>query len=116
MRIPLILVACCVLFSALKTFAYESERELIVSVPEQRLAVLENGTVIAEFRVSTSKYGLGDRSGSYATPLGELQVAEKIGAGAPIGAVFKNRHLTGEILRPNAPGRDPIVTRILWLR
>ena len=116
MRIPLIFAACCVLISALKTFAYESERELIVSVPDQRLAVLENGIVIAEYRVSTSKYGVGDRSGSYATPPGELQVAEKIGDGVPIGTVFKNRHPTGEILRPNASGRDPIVTRILWLR
>lgn len=117
MRIPLILAACCsVVFTALNCFGYESERELVVSVPDQRLAVLENGSVIAEYRVSTSKYGLGDRSGSYATPLGELQVAAKIGDGAPVGAVFKNRQFTGEILRPNSPGRDPIVTRILWLR
>ena len=87
-----------------------------VSVPDQRLAVLENGTTIAQYPVSTSRYGLGDRGGSYATPLGELEVAQKIGAGAPVGAVFKNRQFTGEILRPNAKGRDPIVTRILWLR
>ena len=30
--------------------------------------------------------------------------------------VFKDRRPTGEILVPDAPGRDPIVTRILWLR
>jgi lipoprotein-anchoring transpeptidase ErfK/SrfK len=45
-----------------------------------------------------------------------MQVAAKIGGGAPVGAVFKHRQRTGEILRPNSPGRDPIVTRILWLR
>jgi hypothetical protein len=45
-----------------------------------------------------------------------MAVASKIGANAPLGAVFKNRRMTGEILAPNAPGRDPIVTRILWLR
>jgi hypothetical protein len=45
-----------------------------------------------------------------------MQIAGKIGDGAPLGAVFRHRQMTGEILRPNAPGRDPIVTRILWLR
>ncbi|MEZ0257532.1 MAG: L,D-transpeptidase family protein, partial [Chthoniobacter sp.] len=49
-------------------------------------------------------------------PLGTLVVADKVGNGAPTGAVFKSKHFTGEVLRPNAPGRDPIVTRILHLR
>ena len=84
---------------------------IIVSVTEQKLAVIENGQRVAQFPVSTSKYGLGDRPRSYATPLGLLEVASKVGAGAPQGAVFKSQHFTGEILRPNAPGRDPIVTR-----
>ena len=106
----------CLFFTISRAFAYESERSVIISVPDQRLAVLENGTTIAAYPVSTSRYGLGDRSGSYATPVGELEVAQKIGDGAPVGAVFKNRHFTGEVLRPNAKGRDPIVTRILWLR
>jgi L,D-transpeptidase catalytic domain len=43
-------------------------------------------------------------------------VASKVGAGAPQGAVFKSQRFTGEVLRPNSPGRDPIVTRILHLR
>ena len=89
---------------------------IVVSVPDQTLALINDGVVIARYRVSTSKFGLGDRSGTYATPLGTMAVASKIGANAPLGAVFKNRRMTGEILRPNAPGRDPIVTRILWLR
>jgi hypothetical protein len=50
------------------------------------------------------------------TPLGFLQVAQKIGDHAPVGAVFHNRRFTGEVLRPNAPGRDPVITRIMWLR
>src|SRR5207244_9313120 len=45
-----------------------------------------------------------------------LQVAQKIGDRAPTGAVFHNRRFTGEILQPNTPGRDPIITRIIWLR
>jgi len=109
-------LVCCLFFTSLSAFGYDAERSVIISVPDQKLAVIENGTTIAAYPVSTSRYGLGDRSGSYATPVGTLQVAAKIGDGAPVGAVFKNRHFTGEVLRPNAPGRDPIVTRILWLR
>jgi hypothetical protein len=71
---------------------------------------------IARYPVSTSRFGEGDYPGSRGTPLGQLEIARKIGAGAPLGEVFKNRRPTGEILFPNAPGRDPIVTRILWLR
>ena len=43
-------------------------------------------------------------------------VAQKVGANFPEGAVFKGRRPTGEVLKPNAKGRDPIVTRILYLR
>jgi lipoprotein-anchoring transpeptidase ErfK/SrfK len=89
---------------------------VVVSVPDQTLALIDDGVVVARYPVSTSKFGLGDRSGTYATPLGAMAVASKIGANAPLGAVFKNRRMTGEVLAPNAPGRDPIVTRILWLR
>lgn len=89
---------------------------IIISVRDQKLMVVENGQRAAVYPVSTSKFGLGDRWGSMATPLGWLQVAEKIGDHAPVGAVFHKRRFTGEILTPNAPGRDPIVTRIIWLR
>ena len=89
---------------------------VIISVRDQKLMVVENGQRAGVYPVSTSKFGLGDRWGSMATPLGWLQVAEKIGDHAPPGAVFHKRRFTGEILAPNAPGRDPIVTRIIWLR
>jgi hypothetical protein len=89
---------------------------VVVSIADQKLALVENGEPVAQFPISTSKFGVGDRPGSYATPLGFLEIASKIGANAPLGTVFKSRAATGEILRPNARGRDPIVTRILWLR
>ena len=93
-----------------------AEPAVVVSIADQRLALVENGEPVAQFPISTSKFGVGDQPGSYATPLGLLEVASKIGANAPLGTVFKSRTATGEILRPNARGRDPIVTRILWLR
>src|SRR5215218_2572437 len=94
----------------------ENETSLLVSVPDQRLVVVQNGLRVAQYPVSTSKFGIGDTPRSYSTPLGTLQISEKIGAGAPVGAVFKGRRRTGEVIRPNARGRDPIVTRIMWLR
>ena len=93
-----------------------AEPSIVVSVPDQTLAVVDAGVVREKFPVSTSKFGLGDNTNSYATPLGSLEIASKIGGNAPAGTVFKSRRPTGEILRPNAPGRDPIVTRIMWLR
>ena len=87
-----------------------------ISVPDQKMRVYASGQVVAEYPVSTSKFGLGDRPGSNATPLGRLEVARKIGGGQPLGMKFSSRQPTGEIVAVNAPGRDPIVTRILWLR
>jgi len=95
--------------------AADSHHEIIVSVRDQQLLFKTDGRNEALYPVSTSKFGIGDRLGSYATPLGKLFVRAKIGTGLPLGSVFKSRRPTGEILKPNAPGRDPIVTRILWL-
>ncbi len=90
---------------------------VVVSISEQRLYVFdENGHKLTSYRVSTSKYGIGDSRGSYTTPIGQFAIAGKIGAGAQPGTVFRHCRPTGEICRPNAPGRDPIVTRILPLR
>jgi lipoprotein-anchoring transpeptidase ErfK/SrfK len=90
--------------------------EIIVSVREQKLVLVQNGAKVATYPISTSMFGLGDAWGHMTTPLGYLAVEKKIGDNAPVGAVFHNRKLTGEILQPDAPGRDPITTRIIWLR
>jgi hypothetical protein len=92
------------------------QHRVVISVKDQRLALLNRETLVAIYPVSTSKYGVGDWGRSYRTPLGELEVAQKIGDGMPVGTVFKDRRRTGEIVGINAPGRDPIVTRIIWLR
>jgi lipoprotein-anchoring transpeptidase ErfK/SrfK len=90
--------------------------EIVVSVADQELALIARGKVIKRFPVSTSKFGTGDAVGSYRTPLGETFVSAKVGDGLPSGAVIKNRNPTGEILKANAPGRDAIVSRVIWLR
>src|SRR6266550_78108 len=90
--------------------------QIVISARDQKLALLDRGNVMAIYPVSTSKFGLGDWQRSSYTPLGKLEIAKKIGDNAPPGAVFKDRRRTGEIVLPDSPGRDPIVTRILWLR
>ncbi len=96
--------------------APDTQHHIVVSIREQKLALLDRDNLIAIYPVSTSKFGLGDWPGSSFTPLGELEIAKKIGDNAPPGAVFKDRRRTGEIVVADSPGRDPIVTRILWLR
>jgi hypothetical protein len=96
--------------------APDTQHRIVISTREQKLALLDQGNLMAIYPVSTSKFGLGDFRGSNRTPLGELQVADKIGDDALPGTVFKDRRRTGEIIPIDAPGRDPIVTRILWLR
>src|SRR6266481_3543287 len=96
--------------------APDTQHRIVISTRDQKLAVLDRGTLLTTYPVSTSKFGLGDSQRSSRTPLGQLEIAKKIGDNAPLGAVFKDRVRTGEIVSPNSPGRDPIVTRILWLR
>jgi lipoprotein-anchoring transpeptidase ErfK/SrfK len=95
--------------------ARDNRDVLLISTADQRMFLLRDSNKIAEYPISTSKFGVGDALNSNATPLGHLRVRKKIGSGAPPGAVFKSRRRTGEVLSIDAPGRDPIVTRILWL-
>lgn len=111
----LFLLAATALFVA-SCVAPDTRHHVVISIPQQRMALLDKGALMATYPISTSKFALGDVPGSNGTPLGELEVAKKIGGSARSGTVFKDRKPTGEILAPDAPGRDPIVTRILWLR
>ena len=101
---------------AFATAPLDTSNQLIISVRDQKLMLLRNGSKVATYPISTSMFGLGDAWGRMTTPLGYLAVEKKIGDNVPVGAVFHKRRLTGEVLQPNAPGRDPITTRIIWLR
>jgi hypothetical protein len=112
-RLSLLLIALVALSPEARA---DGPSRVIISVRDQKLMLMGNGEKLASYPVSTSKFGVGDNWGRMTTPLGFLQVAEKIGDHAPVGAVFRNRRFTGEIIKPNAPGRDPVITRIIWLR
>jgi lipoprotein-anchoring transpeptidase ErfK/SrfK len=98
----------------------ESALSIDVSVSAQRLRVLDAGGALrAEYRVATARKGVGEVNGSNQTPRGRHVIRAKIGGDAPLNAVFRSRRPTGEIyspqLRTRHPGRDWILTRILWL-
>ncbi|MGC3991289.1 MAG: L,D-transpeptidase [Chthoniobacteraceae bacterium] len=87
---------------------------LQISIPRQRLELVETSRVTRSYPVSTSRFGLGSEPGSFKTPLGRFRVAEKIGAGAELGMIFKSRAPVGRIGSPLQPD-DFVQTRILWL-
>ena len=90
-----------------------------ISIPEQTLELSEDGKVLKHYQVSTAKNGAGEKNGSFCTPRGRHIIRAKIGHGAPENTVFVKRRPTGEIFSPeldaNSPGRDWMLTRILWL-
>lgn len=100
-----------------------SEVRIEVSLAAQQLNLYqtsdEGDILLRQFPVSTARNGAGELAGSFCTPRGAHRIAQKIGADASLFAVFKARVSTGEIWTPELeatePGRDWILSRILWL-
>jgi lipoprotein-anchoring transpeptidase ErfK/SrfK len=90
-----------------------------ISIPAQTLVLSDGNRSVKSYSVSTASRGAGERNGSLCTPRGRHIVRARIGAGLPLGAVFVRRRPTGEVWSPalhgRYPGRDWILTRILWL-
>jgi predicted GNAT family N-acyltransferase len=91
-----------------------------ISLPQQSLELHdETGALLGRYSISTAKNGAGEQSGSYRTPRGRHIVRAKVGAGEAENTVFVRRRPTGEVWSPELaeafPGRDWILTRILWL-
>ncbi len=93
---------------------------IVISISPQELDLYDdNNHVIRQYRISSARNGLGQANGSFCTPLRKHLIRAKIGAGQPVNTVFVRRRPTGEIYSPELsgryPGRDWILTRILWL-
>lgn len=92
---------------------------IFIDLATQRLTITDDGGPSRVYAVSTAARGAGECIGSGCTPRGLHRVRVKIGAGCAAGAVFRGRRWTGEIysdeLARRSPGRDWILTRILWL-
>lgn len=97
----------------------QNNRLLLVDVPAQKLYVVLGGSVKYVYSISSSKFGVGSKSGSYKTPRGMHRVSDKFGDDAPLGTIFKARINTGKIYDYNAKKKDDkdyVLTRILRLR
>lgn len=93
---------------------------ITIRIPDQTLELFgDDGQLVRRYLVSTAAKGAGEQNGSYCTPRGRHLVRAKVGAGATANTVFVRRRPTGEIWTPELaaafPGRDWILTRILWL-
>ena len=91
-----------------------------IHIATQQLELFDAaGKLLRCYVVSSAKRGVGERCGSYCTPRGKHIVRAKIGMGCAANTVFVGRRATGEIYTPELgekfPGRDWILTRILWL-
>lgn len=94
--------------------------KIVISIPAQQLELTDGADkLLRRYAVSTAANGAGEERDSYCTPRGRHVIRAKIGAGQPADAVFLQRRPTGEIWTPELaaqyPGRDWILTRILWL-
>ena len=87
---------------------------LAVSIARQAVCLFDDGKFVKTFPCSTSRFGSGQIAGSNRTPLGLHRIAEKIGAGAPAGTVFKSREVVGHTSQPEFADAK-ITTRIMWL-
>lgn len=96
------------------------KQRIEIDICTQSLYLLNGDERIRSYQVSTAARGPGELQDSECTPRGKHLIAEKIGDGCEENTVFVGRKPTGEIyspeLRNQHPGRDWIVTRILWLR
>jgi lipoprotein-anchoring transpeptidase ErfK/SrfK len=97
----------------------EVQSYLDICIATQQLTVYANGKRAQSYPISTAKNGSGELMGSECTPRGWHRIRAKIGAEQPLQAVFIGRRPTGETyntdLGKQYPGRDWILTRILWL-
>ncbi len=97
----------------------DMDRRIEIDIGPQRLRLFEGKQVVMDVAVSTARNGPGELQDSECTPRGLHVIRAKIGAGCAAGTVFVGRRPTGEVYTPELgarhPGRDWILTRILWL-
>jgi len=95
---------------------------IVVDISEQTLYLYEGNKADADrlvktYPISTSKYGIGNQTGTGKTPLGKHYIKNKIGDGAPERMIFKGRQSTGQLAVINQKGAgDLVTTRIMWLK
>jgi UDP-N-acetylmuramate--alanine ligase len=90
-------------------------RYLVVDVERQRLGLIRDGLLAGDYLISTGAAGIGGQEGSLRTPPGWHRIHTRIGEGAALRAVFRERVATGEFWRGDGDQGDLILTRVLTL-
>jgi len=94
------------------------EKIIVINIEEQKLMLIQDNYKIAEYSISTSKFGIGNKSGSNMTPLGYHIVKEKIGDHVSVNSIYKTDEFTKEIATINNNkvfAEDLVTTRIIKL-
>ena len=91
-----------------------------INITDQQLRLLdEDGRLIHQYPVSTSKHGTGNENGSEQTPLGLHRIKDKLGGAMPVNEVFIGRVPHGNLDECIERGvdlpDDVIMSRIMWL-
>ena len=93
---------------------------IAINVTQQQLRLLdEDGNLLQQYPVSTSKYGTGSENGSEKTPLGLHRIKDKLGGAMPVNEVYIGRVPHGNLEECQQRGvdlpDDVIMSRIMWL-
>jgi len=91
-----------------------------INVTQQQLTLHDdNGELLHQYSVSTSKHGIGSQNGSEQTPLGLHRIKDKLGGAMPVNEVFIGRVPHGNLEECKERGvelpDDVIMSRIMWL-
>ncbi len=119
MNITHILV-CLLLVAGFSVESHAHDYSIIIKISEQKLYLMNSNEVLKTYAVSTSRYGIGSRIKSNKTPLGTHRIVQKIGEGAPLGAIFDSkRRYTGKTsiiyTDDTKLSENYELTRIIWL-
>jgi len=96
-----------------------TDEVIYVSIKEQKLYHIQHDSIIKEYIISSSVYGIGNTSGSNKTPIGLHNIRKKYGEKTPINGKMTGRVFQGNIATiytdQTKSKTDDVTSRILWL-
>jgi len=96
-----------------------TEEVIYVSIKQQKLYHIKHDSIIKEYIISSSSYGIGSTLGSNKTPIGLHSIREKFGEKTPINGKMTGRVFYGEIATiytdETKSKTDDVTSRVLWL-
>ena len=89
--------------------------KIVIRLDQQKLYLCREDQVLQSYPISSSRFGTGSEPGSFKTPLGRVEIAEKIGGDQPLNTVFRGRKPVLSEQPDWTTEPDLITSRILWL-